>query len=267
MTVKDNRPEEKEIERLLAGIKPRPSARFYRKMQSAPWIRPDQARGRFLGIPRLALTAFAVLVLVFALLAFPAVRTTADQIMHFFLPASEDRMALQMTVQPSQDPILLSTAASFPLDFEEAASMVDYLLKTITTPPDGMVMDGARYNPELESIAVRYQGNGNIMVFTQRPLGGIEEFSSIGASAPVEILQVRGVQGEYVSGGWQMGPGEGQRLLTAVPGTEVSFGVYWNPDLPQKLLRWEEDGMMYELLSNGSSIGKDELLAIAEAIH
>jgi hypothetical protein len=45
------------------------------------------------------------------------------------------------------------------------------------------------------------------------------------------------------------------------------LGVYWNPDLPQKMLRWEEGGMMYELLSSGPSIGKDKLLSIAETIR
>ena len=266
--MKNNRkPDEQEIEKLLASFKPRPSARFYRQMKSAPWTNRNPIREAMPGTRQLAFAALMVLVLAIAGLASPAVRTMAGQIMHFFLPAAGDQMAIQVTIQPAEEPVLMSTAASFPLSLEEARSRVDYPLKEIPVPPEGMDLNGARYNPELSSISLRYQGIGNILVFTQRPLGDVEEFSSIGASAPVEILQVRGQDAEYVAGGWQVKSGEAQRMLTAVPGTEVSLGVYWNPDLPQKILRWEEGGMMYELLSSGPLIGKDQLLSIAETIR
>ena len=266
MTENNHKPDEQEIERLLARFRPRPSARFYRQMRSAPWKKSNPIKGAMPGNRQLAFAVLAVLVLVVAGLASPAVRTMAGQIMHFFLPAAGDQMAIQVTIQP-EEPALMSTAASFPLSLEEARSRVNYPLKEIPVPPDGMVLNGARYNPELDSIALRYQGEGKILVLTQRPLGAVEEYSSIGASAPVETLQVRGEKAEYVTGGWQVKPGEGERLMTAVPGTEVSLGVYWNPDLPQKMLRWEEGGMMYELLSSGPSIGKDKLLSIAETIR
>ena len=102
---------------------------------------------------------------------------------------------------------------------------------------------------------------------TQRRLGEIEEYSSVGASAPVEIVPVRGVEGEYVVGGWRFSSDGEKPSFTAVPNNDVDIGVVWDPELPQRILRWQEEDFIYEILLTGShSLVKSDLLIIAEQI-
>ena len=94
---------------------------------------------------------------------------------------------------------------------------------------------------------------------------------AVGASAPVEIVIVRGVPGEFVTGGWMATDANDRIQATAAPGTQVSLGVYWDPTLPQRILRWQEGNILYEILSTktaqGITIDKDELIAMAESIE
>jgi hypothetical protein len=220
---------------------------------------------QFFSLRRLAAAALLVLVAA-GLMAAPPLRTLARQIMVYFMPAAGDYRSVQFTVPATAGPGGSGTPGTIPLTLPEAEAAAGYPVREIDPLPAWLVFTGAHYEPATQAVKLQYSGENQTLLLTQRPAGGIEEFSSIGASAPVETIVVREFAGEYVAGGWVVAPGSSQALQTAAPGTQVSLGITWDASLPQHILRWQENGMLYEILSSGEKLKKDDLLKIAESI-
>jgi hypothetical protein len=261
-------PDEERIAALLGRFQPRPSERFYRRMAAAPWARPKERRTpRSWWSPGMRPTAAAAALALLALLALaavPSLNALGRQLLEFFLPAAGDTRSVQVTVP---QPAALSTPASYTLDLAEARAAAGYPLLELRELPPGMAFSGAHYEPGLQAVTLRYTGDNQTLLFTQRPVGTIEEYSSIGASAPVETVQVWAGQGEYVSGGWVTTPSGDRQLQAATPGTQVSLGLVWDADLPQRILRWRAGGMQYEILIHGAALAKEELVQLAESLR
>jgi hypothetical protein len=274
-------PEEEQIAAWLADFKPQPSARFYQRMESAPWVKTSRAAkkvknqpgwiARLSGAPSLRIAAAAAALLAFIIigtLASPALRAVAQQLMHFFIPAQDDRISVQVTMPFPGEAGSFESADYFSLSLSEAQSLAGFPIKEITRLPPGYAFSGAHFDPTLKAAALRYSDHGSFLVLTQRPSDKVEEYFSVGASAAVETVEVHGVQGEYVTGGWRVTPQESARIETAVPGTQVSLGAYWDPSLPQETLRWQEAGMAYEIRAAGADRpNRDELLEMAGSIR
>ena len=109
--------------------------------------------------------------------------------------------------------------------------------------------------------------NNNIFL-TQRLIGQIEEYSSIGASAPIEVVFIDGIQGEYVEGGWRVIDKKNQLNRTSTPKSLLNMDVIWDPGLPQRTLRWQEGKYIFVLLSTGDpDLEMYDLIEIAESIE
>src|SRR4030042_2173247 len=85
-------PVENQLEAMLADIKPQPTARFYHKMQAAPWVKaaaPDKSRlsrswkptARFIW----GLVALVFTLMFLAVVFIPSVRAVARQIINSFI--------------------------------------------------------------------------------------------------------------------------------------------------------------------------------------
>ena len=277
---------EEEITKLFKVFKPHPSKDFFRRMENAPWAASRKTGSRFesflrrlfgFGGPsslpgfRVALASFAILlVIVLVTLASPSLQAVAQQLLQFIIPAPTDELTLKVTVQQpgTQEP--LNAAERYPLTVNQAEEAAGYPISVITKLPQGLTLAGARYNPELQAVSLLYMGAGQTLVFTQRPIGEIIEFTTVGASAPVEIVSVHGLAAEFVTGGWIVTGTNDRIQSTPAPGTQVNLGVYWDPSLPQYILRWQEGNTQYEFLSTktaqGITIEKDDLIAMAESI-
>jgi hypothetical protein len=277
---------EEEITTIFNVFKPRPSQDFYRRMESAPWSTPRKTVNRFetclrrlfgFGSPsplpglRVMLASLAILLLiVIVTLASPSLQAVAQQLLQFIIPAPTDELTLQMTVQHpgTQEP--LNAVERYPLTLTQAEETAGYSIRVISKLPQGLTLAGARYNPDLQAVSLLYTGAGQTLLFTQRPIGEINEFTTVGASAPVEIVSVHGIPAEFVTGGWKVTGTNDRIQTTPAPGTQVSLGVYWDPSLPQYILRWQEGNKQYEILSTktaqGITIDKDDLIAMAESI-
>jgi hypothetical protein len=280
-------PSEEQIISYLEAFQPHPSEEFFLRMESAPWRATDEDRSSIFNfmdwltgmsnsfhIPgmRVALAStLLLLVIILVTLASPKLQAVAQQILQFIVPAPTDELALQVTAQPSGTIEPLNAAERYPLTITQAEGLSGYPLRVIVNLPDGITITGAQYNPNLRAVTMRYAGTGQTLLFTQRPVGEIMEYASVGASAPVEIVIVRGVPGEFVTGGWIVTDTNDRIQATAAPGTQISLGVYWDPTLPQHMLRWQEGNMLYEILSTrtayGVTIGKEELISLAESIE
>ena len=280
-------PSEEEIVSYLEAFQPHPSSDYYHRMESAPWTAPKKTGLSFpnfvnwlTGIgnsfrrPRIRValaSTVLLLVIVLVTLTSPTLQAVAQKILHFIVPAPTDELTLQVTVQPlgTQEP--LNAAERYPLTLTQAEELSGYPLRVIAQLPEGISFTGAQYNPNLHAVTLRYAGARRTLLFTQHPVGDITEYATVGASAPVEIVIVRGVPGEFVTGGWMATDANDRIQATAAPGTQVSLGVYWDPTLPQRILRWQEGNILYEILSTktaqGITIDKDILIKLAESIE
>jgi hypothetical protein len=283
----DRTPSEEDIVSYLETFQPHPSEDYYLRMETAPWTAPEQASSRFTDFmnwltgmdnpfPRpgvhVALAATVLLlVIILVTLASPKLQAVAQQILHFIVPAPTDELALQVTAQPpgTQEP--LNASERYPLTSIQAEELSGYPIIVFAQLPEGITLTGAQYNPNLHAVTLRYSGAGQTILFTQRPVGEITEYATVGASAPVEIVTVHGVPGEFVTGGWIVTDTNDRIQATAAPGTQFSLGVYWDPTLPQRILRWQEGNILYEILSTktaqGITIDKDRLIKLAESIE
>jgi hypothetical protein len=260
--VKAQPPSEEQIMALLSQIKPRPSKRFYQKMEHAPW---EGRRFWFTHwvLRPLVVTAFIITIVLGATFTIPSVKATARQLLNYFLPSSSDRRTVQAPF-----PLPGSNLDSYyGFSLEQAQKQAGYPLKTLTVLPDKMAFAGAHVEPSLKAVALRYTNGIDNLIFTQRLLGNVEEYSSIGASATVEPIQVRGEQGEYVSGGWKLQTGQSPTQAASNPGIQANLGLYWDADIPQRILRWQENGMSFEIISTGEALRKEDLVEIANSIR
>lgn len=269
-------PEEEQISLLLKDFRPEPSQRFYQKMDSMPWMnaaasptprRSNLLAGWFASPWRTA--AALGLILVFStmgMLAIPSVQAAAREVFNFFMPAPGDIRDVQVTV-PTRGPLESEAKQYFSLTWDQAQKKVAFLLHKIQLLPAGMAFQGAHYDPFREAIILNYANGIQSIWLTEWQAGNIVEYSSIGASATVEPMRLRGVQGEYVRGGWQVSPASQVPLTTSTPGAHLTIGVYWDTEYPQYTLRWQESGIVYEMIYIGDpSLEKKEILQIAESI-
>jgi hypothetical protein len=254
-------PTEQEIEALLSSIRPQPGRHFYQKMANAPWQEQPLSFAHRALRP-LAIALFVIAIAVILTFTVSSVQATARQLLKFFWPSNSDQLTLQAPFPSPGSQI----ESYYSLSLEQAQKAIGIPLKTIALLPDHLTFSGAHVDASLKSVALRYTDRTENLIFTQRPLGSVEEYAGIGASATVEPVQVRGVQGEFVSGAW-MQTSQAPDKETSLPGTQDSLRLYWNAGVPQHFLRWQENGMAFEIIYMGEKIGKEGMIEIADSIR
>ena len=98
----------------------------------------------------------------------------------------------------------------------------------------------------------------------QRENDRVQEYSSVGPEATAEFVTVRGVQGEYIPGGWVV-----KTQATPQPGSESqTIDLIWENQAGMATLRWEENGFVYEIIvTSPQNFPQKEVLTIAESMH
>ncbi len=162
----------------------------------------------------------------------------------------------------------------FSLSISEAEQLAGYKARELSLADiadliPGLEFTGAHYNSEMRAIILRYSVENHHLYLTQYPIGPTQEYNTIGPNAPVQKVLVRGAEGEYVVGGWKAARPE---ITSTQPGTQVNLDVVWDPNLPQRILRWQEADFLFEILTSASlgrelNLEKEEIIKIAEAIH
>ncbi|MCK5430605.1 MAG: hypothetical protein KAI94_14095 [Anaerolineales bacterium] len=273
MNKANNKPDESQIVDLLQAFQPHPSSGFYQRMEMSPWVRLKGRHKDRISItdrlltPQFQIRAFVViiiliLVIVTGVFTAPNLIAIAQQIAQYILPAESDQLSLPFTNSTTDGPSILDSPENFSLSLSEAQDLAGLTLKKISFPIYGLTFTGAQYDPNLQAVKMRYAGGGALLLFTQRPHGIVEEYTSVGASAPIYIVKVRGVEG-----GWRVLSDNEEPSFTAIPGREVNLGVVWDPKLPQRILRWQEKDHIFEILLTGShNLEKSDILKIADQI-
>jgi hypothetical protein len=251
---------------LLAKFEPIPGARFYDRMDKAPWT----PRGKQAHLRRSFLISFVSLLLVFGgVLVSPSGRVLSNRITQFFQPAQSTTLSL-LTSTPSGDEPSGSSGLlvrEFSLLKSEAQAKVEFPLKEPSWLPEEALFDGAYHDPQLNTVIFRYKDNNQSLFFSQRELGGINEVTSVAPGIPVEKVLIHSDEGELVRGGWQFTKTP-QPFQTPVPNATLVVDLFWDPELPQTVLRWQTEEKAFELMLVGEGRLDDQtLIQIARSIE
>ncbi len=266
-------PDDVKIEQLLSAFKPKPMKRLNARMISAPWQMQNRTRPSYetknwlLRWKSAWVLAAFILVLAFLILVFiPSIRVAADQIIHFFLPAASNRLDVQITPANQLDSMDFSNPSNYPLNINDVQQQAGFVVKGILSLPEGLSFVGARYDHSYNAVTLLYQASDYFLILTQRPLGNSQDVFSIGPNAHVEFVNIGGVQGEYVVGGWNAVSTQQPTGLETPPGT-VHLNAVWDDSLPQFTLRWHLAGYAYELRSTGiNSPSQSQLITWANEL-
>ena len=258
-----DRPNSEAIAALLEKFQPRPSAAYEVRMQSAPWnvqkAVPKRNFSRFAW-------RFAVVVLVvsifflFTPFAGESLKATANRLLQFFIPADSDRTEIQVTIPPTDHSNVLNPQTDFTASIQDVMEQVPYTLRVSGKIPEDYTLIGANYTAVRQQAALYYSGDKRSLILVQHPVGNF--FEQIGESARVEIVREGGITYEYVTGGWVIRDEDGEILATALPGTTVTLNAYWDNNLNRQTLRWQMDGIQFELISYGK-LDRLTMLSIA----
>jgi len=209
------------------------------------------------------ITAIIVVLLTIALIT-PLGRAFAQSVLQFFTRAESDTL-------PQQQPWQMTSPAQSPsespsqLSVQEAESLAGYDVLSPVEIPFGMDFMSASYDARYHIVVQAfgrdtefigfslwqqpleyYQSCGDIINYCDNMLG----WNLVGASAYVETVRIGNLTGEYVQGTW---------ILTY-------SGPVWDPTDYLKILRWQTDTMIFELVA-GIEFSRDDLVALASSIR
>jgi len=92
------------------------------------------------------------------------------------------------------------------------------------------------------------------------------ELAGVGVGAEIITVQIGAETGEYVAGDWGIDT-QDPSLEHKQPGEFVNNEFVWDPDYPKHRLRWEENGLKYEIKVNGEGVTMEEIVQIAESMQ
>jgi hypothetical protein len=247
-------------------------------MENAPWRQTTSSRYRdsfsllnFINLRPVRIATFASLLIIAilgVLALFPSLRTLAGQLFNFFVPAESDQITFTVTTINEGMIVSYDHPDQFATSVEDIVELITFPLKIIPPGFNELTLIGAHYNQTLKSVTIRYNAPNQTIYLSQRPAGTVIEYSTIGATAPIEIVNFNGISGEFVVGGWRLSNEDAQSMATITPSMETELGIFWDNELPQRALRWREGDVFFEILSSGNkNITETDLIEIAESLE
>jgi hypothetical protein len=197
----------------------------------------------------------------------------ANSIFGFFNQAPTDTNNLQITWNQADMNTINHNAPAFFYTLEYAMSSTDYDSKAPQAIPNRYQFFNATYNANSGDLSQYYQCDTSGITLSQRPLRAGEVFggAEVGASATIIPVAI-GDGGEYVRGGWVT---DGDMPIITIDRntratTTTNVGLTWSNDIPQHILMWTENGILYSLqtsvIQNGCNLTQADILAIANSL-
>ena len=259
--------DEKKLEEQLNALQPSPSPRFYRRMARAAWTTRAVARRRALTV-----SGLTVLIAAFLLVVTPQGRTWAQELIHFFTRAPSDVLSIEPfqgtahaiyveTFTPANVTSTPDPAFDFNLSVPDAGKHAGFTVRTPSWLPDILTFVDASYQPDHNIVRVFYRYNQDAADTTNGLVLREERFQTnddcslcglVGASEKIEPVMIGNNSGDYIIGVWKL----------------TDNGPVWEPDPDLQTLRWQADGMAFELLYMGipDEVTKADMIAIATSI-
>ncbi len=208
-------------------------------------------------IPRVVVVT--TLVLAALVVVTPQGRSLAQGLLQLFTPTEETSFPLadsQIASAPEEDSP--TVAAPVPLlTVAEAEEQAGFDVAELTSVPAGLTYLGARVYGDTISIEYEAEGHGSHLVIAQSQNGYRESEWDRVPSEYVVPVTIGDLTGEFVHG-----------MFVVYPGEETAT---WTPEAPNLRLRWEADGMWFEITKQGSVeaveyIDQDALVALAKEL-
>lgn len=211
-------------------------------------------------LPRVALALLAVVALFALTLATPQGRSFAQEILQFFNRTEETSFPLapsQMAPNPEQDTANQPTAEppSPLVTVAEAEAQAGFDAAELSAVPEGLTFLGARLYGNTIHLEYETPDQGGHLTIAQSQEGyNQSDWDSVPADniVPVKIGEL---DGEFVQGTFVVFPNA----------TEAT----WNAEAPLLRLRWQKDGIWYEITKFGDTqpietLDQAALIALAE---
>jgi hypothetical protein len=275
-----NPPQDAQVISLLESFRPSPSEEFRKRMAATPWETSQPAwdlkslwgGAPFFWLKRLykpALIALAFLLVFATIFSLPPLQGTAKNILQFFVLADSDNLELNMLTTQSPE-------AEMPLTIVEVENISGFPIKQSAKLPGDFTLENVSYNPVRNAVILDYHapGSGRLLRITQTSIVSTTlEIGNIGASADIQIVHFidaagNKITGEYVSGAWKL-PLMSSTLESGQPDLTATMRANWDPSAKIHMLRWQSDGMLYEIIHGDESIPTlqaDILVAVAESM-
>jgi hypothetical protein len=179
---------------------------------------------------------------------------------------------------PTPDPVD-TIKQNHPLTVGEAEEAAGFKIFLPTRLPADLLLLGVNYDPERKVVSVFYsyyyqewgattnglsisqeiippEGEYNLRSFivgnlNELGLGNYPSGTVVGEEGEIEAVEIGEVMGQYVEGVWK--------------GTECC-GWVWEHEPYLKRMRWQANGMAYELMYMGLELSKQDLIEIAESM-
>jgi len=188
-----------------------------------------------------------------------------------------------VTELPADEPVVEETATATeeridmtPLTYAEVEEQADFPIQSPAQLPEFLVFDGASYDPATQTVILAYHynyanfpENTNGLVITEIVMPEIGTCAlcgfvvgqyngdptsgsgtKVGENATIQTVAIGNIAGQYVEGVWS--------------GTEQ--GWVFDTTSYVKTLRWQSNGIAYELRYFGEEITKADLIVIAESM-
>jgi hypothetical protein len=217
-----------------------------------PRLRPARALG---------ISALALMLVLAGLMATTQGRALAASVLQFFSPApaaSFETAPVAPGAGPTAQPPAFTETGCDAADLacqvgaaEDVTGLAAPRLPASTGTLSLRAVEVAADREWLRLIYTAETGGGLALTKSHVPLSG-PVWESVPAGA-AEAVTVRGYAGEYVRGTFVVGAGSAEAV--------------WNADAPVQRLRWQEDGVIYEIQqmvgsSSDPHFDKDGLIAI-----
>ena len=207
--------------------------------------------------PRIAIAILAIVALFALALATPQGRSFAQSILRFFTRTEETSFPLsdsQIATEPEQDSPTAEAPAPL-ITVAEAEAQAGFDAAELSFVPEGFTYLGARMYGNTLNIEYETPDRGGHLNITQSQEGYYpSDWDSVPAEfiAPVKIGEL---DGEFVQGTFVVFAGD--------------TSATWNPEAPILRLRWEKDGVYFEITKFGDVeaieyLDQDGLVALAE---
>jgi hypothetical protein len=210
----------------------------------------------------------AVLIMGGVLFTTPQGRVWAQETLRFFTRAESDTLPhqiWQMTSTPSQES-LVAVPTEIPTPdpssilvadkkIEEVETLAGYSVQVPGFMVEGLPFSGASFESDRQIVRIFYGDNASGLVLREEQFNqssDCELCTIVGASAEIQTVQIGDVTGEYVVGVWKL----------------TEQGSVWEPEPFLQTIRWQKDGMAFEILYMGQPelVQKEDLIAIAASI-
>jgi len=193
-------------------------------------------------MPRFSLAVAGVLALLITFAATPQGRAFAQNLLNLFTPAESTTFELDdpQIIAEEHAPNAPTAAPPTPLiSAADAQAQVGFDLAELSFLPEGLEYLGARMYGSHVALEYQTTDKAGHLIITQSQAGFYEsDWDSVptGAIVPVKIGDL---DGEFIQGTFVVYAGE--------------TNATWEPDAPIMKLRWQENGISYEISRYGSA--------------